>query len=475
MAIGNVTISGMASGLPADIVDQLVNAQKSRLKAMERDKSFFSDQQKAVGEFETRMLALQTKAEELQETSAWAPHTVSSSNEDMITASADSTAQAATHAISVTRLATYDVWASSVGAMDPSDTLDAGANFSFTYNGVSYGTDAGTSGMDSASLEGMTLSELADAINGVDYGDEDGVSASVLNDGTQYRLILTARDSGQHSGGDRIAIEGNTALSLDGGAVTMDATSFTQPNGAPTNASLTINGILIESSTNQITDALTGVTLNLKDDTAGSTVYVSVSDDTAAMTTVLNGFVDTYNAVVDYYNQNKNGTLSGETLARSVLSQLRSVLNTPTQSASGDALTPYSTLASIGLRTDQKTGRISFDTSSLEDALSNNFSNITRIFTTSHTTGSGLNEGVAYRMADLIDSLTSSTDGAVTGRKDGLKARIDRLEKNIERENTRLEKVRETLTKKFSNLEQLITRMNSSSTSLLSSMQKLSG
>ncbi|MBF0628181.1 MAG: flagellar filament capping protein FliD [Magnetococcales bacterium] len=457
MAIGNVTISGMASGLPADMVDQLVNAQKTRLKAMERDKTFFTNQQTAVGELETKILALQTKAKELQDTSAWAPHTVTSSNEDYVTATADSTAQAGIHTIQVTQLAKYDTWVMGTGdGFGSATTLGTNPSFTFTYNGTTY---------DAGATSTMTLADLADAINALDYGTEDGVSASVLNTGTERQLILTAKDSGLNGAADRI-----TAVNFSDGAGTSYAAGQTV---APKNALLTIDGISVTSSSNQVDDALTGVTLNLKELTVAA-VNVGITNDKTALKTVLTGFTDAYNAVVDYVTQHKTDTLSGETLARGVLSQMRNVLNTATQNAAGD-LSPYSTLASVGLRTDQKTARISFDATSLDTALDNNFNSITKLFTSEDTTGAGFNEGVAHRMADLIDTLTTSTTGAFAGRKDGLKARLDRLEKNIERENDRLDKVRETLTKKFSNLEQMITRMNSSSSSLLSSIQKLNG
>ncbi|MBF0165818.1 MAG: flagellar filament capping protein FliD [Magnetococcales bacterium] len=486
---GSFSITGLASGLPSDIVDQLVNAQKTRLKSMEKDKSFFTSQQTAIGELETKMLALETKAKELQETSAWAPHTVSSSDSDRVVASADSTAQAANHSIVVGQLATYDTKAmdAASGFASATTTLGIGTTFSFEYNGVTYGSNAvpSTTNFDTATLENMTLEDLASAINGIDYGDDDGVSASVLYDGSKYRLILTAKDSGTYT--DSFGNRGDRISNIASGY------SFTQ-TVAPQDAILKIDGIDVVSSTNQVTTALTGVTLNLQDVTAGTTVAdsdgdgwadsigttgsavnVSIQNDTTALKTVLNSFLDAYNGVVDYVNTHKSDTLSGDSLSRSVLTQLRTVLNTRTETSLG-TLTPYSTLAEMGLRTDQKTGKISFDSSSLDNALAVDFNSVTRMFTSQHAaTTDTFNEGLAHRMADLIDSLTASTSGSVTGRKDGLKARVDRLEKSIEQENARLEKVRETLTKKFSNLEQMISKMNSQGSSLTSSISKLNG
>ncbi|MEO5331954.1 MAG: flagellar filament capping protein FliD [Magnetococcus sp. YQC-5] len=487
MAIGGVTISGMASGLPPDLVDKLVEAQKTNLKAYQRDKDFYTSQQTSFGELETKMLALETKAKELQDTSAWSPHTTSTSDSDRITITADSSAQSSMHSVVVGQLATYDMVSMTTGVTDKNDTMGAGADFTFTYNGTKYGTsgDTQTPGFDSASLENQTLYDLASKINGIDYGDQSGVSASVLFDGSQYRLILTAKDSGTYNnGGDRITLEGSTSFSM-AAAGSFDVNSFEKTNGSPQDAILKIDGIDVTSTSNQVTTALTGVTLQLKSITSGTTVAngkvdatgtpvnVTIQDDKTALKTTLTGFVDAFNGIIDYVNLHKTDSLNGDSLSRSVISQMRGVLNTKTQSATGD-LTPFSTLAEMGLRTDQKTGKISFNGTSLDAALTTDFNSVTRLFTSKHADSSEtFNEGLAYRMADLIDTLTSSTGGAVTGKKDGIKARLDRLDKSITRENARLDKIRETLTRKFSNLEQMISRMNSASGSMMSSLDKL--
>ncbi|MBF0438451.1 MAG: flagellar filament capping protein FliD [Magnetococcales bacterium] len=471
MAIGSVTISGMASGLPADIVDQLLAAQQTRLKALKRDKEFFTGQQTTIGDLESKMLALSTKAKELQEASAWSPHSVTSSDSDRVAATADSTAMAANHAIIVGQLATYDTTAMSAasGKSDPTVDMGEAGSFDFTYNGTAFSV---------ASMAGYSLNDLASAINGIDYGSESGVNASVLFDGSVSRLVLTAKDSGTYK-------PSGAGSDTDRIAITNSPFTFGQTT-APKDAVLKIDGIEVTSTKNQVTDALTGVTLNLKSVTSGtvfdadtqkitsdgSAINVTIANDETALKTTLNGFVDSYNAILDYVNQNKTGSLSGDSLSRSLVSQLRGVLNTPTGSASSTALTPFSTLAELGLRTDQKSGKISFNSSSLDSALASDFNNVSRLFTSKHATSSDtFTEGVAHRMADLITSLTSSTGGAVTGKKDGLLARINRLDKDIERENSRLEKVKERLTTKFSNLEQMITKMNSAGSSLTNALK----
>ena len=369
MAIGSVQFGGLASGLPPDLVDQLMEGKQARLKAYERDKNWFTDQKASYGELQAKLTALSSKAVALQDVSSWAPHTTSSSDADKISATATNAATAATHTLYVGQLATNDTYVmdSDVGLSSSTETLATASALSFNYNGTAYSI---------ADTSGLTLSDLASQINGLDYGNDAGVSASVLYDGSAYRLVIGAKDSGMNSGAARL-----DSISLTNGGVDQGFTNTV----AAQDAIFNIAGVSATSTSNSVSDVLTGVTLELKSvttgteivdgavdsDNLGTGVSVSISDDTGQLKSTLTSFVDAYNAVVDYVSANKNGSLSGSTTARSIVSQLRSVLNTRTHKddASGSNLSPFSTLAELGLRTDQKTGRISFNGTSLDEAI----------------------------------------------------------------------------------------------------------
>lgn len=484
MAIGSVQFGGLASGLPPDLVDQLMQGKQARLESYKRDQTWFSDQKKSYAELQTKLTSLSSKAVALQDVTAWAPHTTTSSDSDKITATASNSATASIHTLSVSQLATHDThilgddsMTAGSGVSSSTDTLvDSGttaSNITFTYNGTTYGTGAATTtaGFSAAELSGKSLSDIASAINGIDYGTEEGVSASVLYDGSRYRLVLTANDSGQNSGAARISVDNTTSLTF----TTAGTLSSFKNTVAGHDASFNIDGVDATSTSNSVTEVLTGVTLQLKSVTTTG-VSITVADDTDALKNTLNSFVESYNAVIDYIGSNKDGLLSGSSLARSVISQLRSVLNTRTSRSdgSGGHLSPYSTLSELGLRTDAKSGKISFNGASLDAAISSDFNVITSMFTnTQADVGTGNNAGIAHRFETLIRSMTNSSSGALTNQSSGLQTRIDRLSKDIERENTRLEKVRQQLTLKFSNLEQMVSKLNSAGAAMNSALSRL--
>ncbi|MBF0132699.1 MAG: flagellar filament capping protein FliD [Magnetococcales bacterium] len=602
MAIGNISFGGLASGLPSDMVDQLMSVEQKRLTTLQNTRTAESKKTSALDQLGSKLSALASTATTLQSESSWSPHTATSSDTDKVAVSASYEAVAGTHSLEVIRLASSQTKMSAGGVTDSADTIAVGGitSFGFTYNGTAYDNT------DFAIADGDTLADIASKINNHTYQDgEKGVSASVLYDGTNYRLALTAKDQGavtRNSDGTT-ATERLTGVSFNmtwtGGAIwdTTAATGNTVAISAATpltDATVTVNGLAglndptdptefgfyyngydpdingiedpytlssfgfvagdkptlseiadaitnqnisglkasvvndgyenrlvidgatpisgltsalvfgsstlstvefgvfqtakgedaklkvdglsnIYSHTNSVTDVLPGVTMTLKE-TTSSAITVTVTDDTSTLKTTLNSFTTAFNDVIDYINTNKTGSLYGSTIARSIISQMRNELNTSTakNDASGDLLSPFSILAELGLRTDQKTGKISFSSTELDTALSTNFTVLSDLFTNTQTeVGAANKAGLAYRLEDLLDNLTNSTSGALTGVKNSQEARLTSLDKSIEREEARLEKVRDRLTKKFSNLEQLVSSLNSQGSALTSALSKL--
>ncbi|MBF0162239.1 MAG: flagellar filament capping protein FliD [Magnetococcales bacterium] len=486
---GTLSFGGLASGLPADLVDQLMRAQQVRINTFQNDKLKVADQQSGLTALRAKLSELSSKVAALQSGSSWAPHTVSSSQADKVAATATSTATAGVHTIHVAQLAANDTWVAATG-VSTTDTLAEGANISFSYNGTVYGTDAEvvTPGFSPADLVGNTLSELVDKINGINYGSGlAGVTASVMNDGSStpptYRLVLTARESGKNGADARIvppvSLSFNTA-----GTITLANRVVGQ------NAIFQVDGVDVTSTSNAPGDVLSGVNLQLKTTTgatlnaeggvvttASTPAVVSVGNDTATVKTNLNAFVDAYNSVVDFINQNKDTTLAGSNVSRTVLSRMRSVLNVRTNKSgaadANDVLT-RSTLAEYGLRTDSKTGRISFHSTALDEAIANDYNGLSALFSnTQAAVGVGNNPGLAYRFADLFNGMTNTISGSLTVQDRSLQSQQSRLDKDIIRENSRLETVRKQLTAKFSNMEQLVSRLNSAGSAVSSALGKL--
>jgi flagellar hook-associated protein 2 len=148
-------------------------------------------------------------------------------------------------------------------------------------------------------------------------------------------------------------------------------------------ANIKVNGALITRSTNTISDAITGVTLNLNRAKAGTPVTVTVSRDTSSIKTKIKTFVDDYNSSLSFISNQfrfdedtqSAGPLTGDPTLLSIQSQVRAQV-----SAAVSGLTSSrNSLAVIGIAHD-KDGTLKIDDATLDNAINNYFTNVRDIF-----------------------------------------------------------------------------------------------
>lgn len=464
----NLSIIGSSTGLPSNIVDMMVQAESTRLysyqdkiSALESKKSTFSD-------LESKLLALKTLSSDLQDSTNWSPRSVESSDETKIAVTAGSTAQAGMHSVAVQRLATHATMVSSTGATSKTTGLTGASTLGFTYNGQNHAV---------ALDAGDTMEDVVDKINALDFGSEDGVSASILYDGSKYRMVVTALDSGAYqrdaSGNtteERVHdITLSSSLNFGGTGTVAQADFGYSQSGL--DAKMTVDGVTnIFSGSNTVDEVIPGVTMSLKGltlDASGNPtnpITITVDNDTTALKDKLQEFVDSYNEIVDYIKNNSN-SFKGEGLPRSVVSQLRSVMNTATSGVSGN----FSMLAEIGITTDRTTGKLSIDSETLTDAMEQDFSGIAEIF----TQDSGAEEGLAFRLESALDLMTKSSDGLLAAKEESLSSMVEMYTTRIDREEARLEKVRIMLTKRFAALESLSSSLQSAGSAMSQSLSRM--
>ena len=202
--MSTATVSGLASGIDwADIISQMMEIERRPITLLESRKTTHEEKLSAWQGVNTKILALRTASEALKTASGFLLKTASSSNEDLVTVSATSSASAGNYAVTVNRLAASHKIASQ-GWEDMSSTAIASGSGTFTFS-VGSGDDVEIA-VDAAT----TLADLRDAINAAD----EGVTATILNDGsstTPYRLVLTADETGE----DNTITISNNDTSLD--------------------------------------------------------------------------------------------------------------------------------------------------------------------------------------------------------------------------------------------------------------------
>lgn len=450
-----ITSTGIGSGLDVNsIVTQLMTAERAPLNILETKQSSFNAKLSAFGTLKSAISTFQTAVTALNSTGLGA-NTTTVSDATTVGASASTAAVPGNYAIEVSQLARQYKLASGAHADAAAQlgtgsmSIQVGANAAITIPAADY-----------------TLKGLSDAINAATAG----VSATIVNDGTTNHLVITSTDTGLANSIKVTAGGGLAEFAYDPASPPAGPAPVMVQNQAGQDAKLKIDNIDIVKSSNTITDAVTGLTLNLLKTNVGSPLSVTVAADKAAAKTAVSAFVDAYNKLTGtiktmtaYNATTKTGAvLNGEGGATAVVTALRKALNTAVPGGS------LKTLSDIGVAF-QRDGTLAVDATKLQKSLDTNFSGVTALF-------SGT-DGYATRITAATTDMLGA-QGLITSRTDGLTTAIKKNATSQDDMNTRLDLTEKRYRAQFSALDLVISKMQSTSTFLtqqLTALQNNSG
>lgn len=344
------TITGLISGMKTDdIISKLMDIKKESVTKLNTQKATFTSKLTAWQSLNARLLAVKVAANDLQNSSSVVSRTASSSDSSTITASATSSASAGTYTLKVLKLAKAEQIASD-GVASTSTSLGAGTiQIKNSSTGQVWTVDV-KDGADN-------LEAIRDSIN----ASGAGAVASIINDGTSspYRLMLTSNTTGS-AGAFEVTVSGGTSLNMSTVVTTADNAQVQFGSGG--------TPLTISSSSNTLTDAIPGVTLNLLKENAGDTITVNVTNDNSTAISKVKAFTTAYNSYVSFVQENASydadtqtaGPLLGEFALQQIESQLGSFFSTSV--AGLPAAT--SSLSSLGI-TLGSDGTVSLDESTL--------------------------------------------------------------------------------------------------------------
>jgi len=387
MSANPINLSSLLSAFGSS---QPINVQAAVSQALAADEApelQWQDQQQTIQTETTALNSIESDVTALESTltdlgdpvGALASMTTSSSNSSIVTATAVNGATAANHVVEVNNLATTASWYSAEVASGTTALADG----TFT---IQVGT--GTPTVITVGNGNNTLADLANTINGMNLG----VTANVVTDASGARLSIVSNTSGAAS---------NIAITAD------STIGFTQA-AAGADASLTVDGIPIDSASNTVTGAVNGVTFNLAGASPGTPVDIVVSPDVNSASTAISNFVSAFNQVVGDVNtqytigaNNMEGPVAGDPTVRLLQSDLLAAGGYTTGSSA------VATLADLGI-TMNNDGTLSLNTSTLNSAIQNNFSAVQNFLQ-----GTSSN-GFVSLLSNQLTALTDPTNGAFT-------------------------------------------------------------
>lgn len=444
------SFSGLATGIDsASLIQQLVQIERIPIRRLETKQQDIQSMSRRLGEVKSRLEALQKAGEDLDGTDEILAATATSSDEQSIGVSATSDAPLGSYAIEVTRLAAAERTYSNGFA----DKTTAGLFGTGTVS-IQVGTDAA---VDIAVDASDSLEAVADKIN----ASGARVSAAVIFDGTNYRLQVAGEDSGATNA--VTFTETGTSLGLDDPANEVVAAS---------DAEFTVDGLAMTRPTNQVADAIPGVTLDLLTPTSGTPTTVKVDRDSDASVEKIQAFADAFNDVVRGINSEfffagearVGDSLSGDSMLRGLQSKLGQSVVNPISGLTG----AYDRLSAIGVRLNND-GTLEVDEAEFKDALASDPDAVVAFLAGDADAGV---TGFIERMSTTVDAYIGS-DGLLSDRIDSMADQVDDLDVTIESMEMRLDKYEENLRNKFTNLELVVSGLQAQQQQMLSMLSAL--
>ncbi len=466
MTTGTITSTGLGSGLDIEaLVTGLVNAERAPTEAkIDRQQSSVTTLISALGELNSSVSGIQSSISALAERTLFEGVTANTDQFSAVTATATSEASAASYDISVSTLATKQSLASGTYASEDAVvgtgtlTIDIGTP---TYSGGDpvYSGFASTSSVAVNIAADSTLSEVRDAINAA----EAGVEASIVRDGSDFRLLLVAENTGVENSFQLTVTDTGDGLNEDPAglsalAFNTSVSNLTQSNAA-LDASFSINGLALTSASNQVDNAVTGVSLTLKDTTT-TPARITVAEDRAAITNAVQSFVDNYNSTITTLNAQTTfnpttgfaGPLVGDFSARTVENALRNSVSSPITGASSF----FDSLATIGVTTTTE-GTLEFDSSLLTNALDSDKEAVVTLFAGSVDDSV---EGVAERVSTVLDGIIDTDEGLLPLRSASLADQLDDIADQRAALDRRIETIEARFRAQFNSLDILLAELN---------------
>lgn len=488
---------GVGSGMDLNgLLDKIAASERLPLNAIRSRQASYSAKVSAYGSLMGMLTSLQLAADKLADAKFATGFKSSSSATTVLGASSDATAVAGSYSVVVDRLAQAqtlvargvattvdDIGADAAtitidfGSIEDNTDPDVAAPFAFdaesgTYSGAMFTADAAKSAI-SVNLEAgkTSLADVRDAINAAAKG---AVTASIVNDGSSNRLVLTAAATGQKSS-MRVSVAGaNTDLQ---GLLANDpaGTQNLKQTAAAQDAALTVNGIAVTNATNTVSGALQGVTLTLVDK---GTSTVKVERDTGSAQTAINEFVGAYNKLdaklreLTAFNAGSKGggVLLGDGTARSIQARVRSALfDVVPGLVAGDP----ERLSDLGIAF-QKDGSLLANSTKLGEALASRPEAVGRLFG-----GDATVKGVADTLSALIGTFTQdkageSEDGLLALAMSGAKNAVSNLDKDYDKLEERIAAKIEIYRAQFRQLDSIMSGMTATSNYLSTQFAALS-
>jgi flagellar hook-associated protein 2 len=452
------------------IVSQLVAVESQPVRLLQAKSNTLQTKMSVFGQIKSELSALQDASQALVDATTWDSKTFASSNTSAVTGTATSTALSSAFSLEVTNLAASQ--SLKTAAVATNFTAPTGGTLTFqlgTWSADGSFTGGASSAVSVDVTSGDSLSTIAASINAKTA--TAGVTATVVSSNGVQQLLIRGNNTGAAAGFQITASAGleqfgyTPTATLDGGGVPVVPAAYTSgpltKTQSAADASILVDGIVVTSATNTVTDAIPGVTLNLLAKTT-SAATISVDVDKTAIKAKIQAFQDAYNklnadlkAQTKYDAASKTGApLLGDGTTVGIQGMLRSLVG-----SNGPATSTISRLSNLGLEI-QSDGSLSTNSTKLDAAMQNP-DNVKTFFATN--SGTAASNGIAKRIYDFAFG-ANAVGGSVSTHTAAFQKSIDQNNVTIDKFNAHISDYQKQLLAQYTRLDTNMSKLNSLST-----------
>ncbi len=440
-----ISFGSINSGLPKDIVQQIVEAEKIPIKQMEARKGKIEDKKALVNQLISLVENMRGEILKNKGARSLREMKVNTGDNPNVAVSADkNVAEPGNYNLEVLQLASKSS-AISNGVEDKDKT----------YVGVGYIKAVLPDGETKeiyVDEEHATLSGIAKLINA---DTELGIKANVVNDGKDedepYRLILSMSETGD---GKRAEFP---YLYLVDGEVDL---YFDQEKPAQ-DAKIKLDGFEIEVPKNRLTDLIPGVTIDLKKAKPGEEINIEITEDIEKIGVKISSLVDNINNVLKFIKEQNtlseksdtSRTLGGDLTLTQIESRIRTAVFTPIMTRNGPMR-----IGDMGV-TFERSGLLKFDQAKFEAALNKDYRAVSEVITGTYDPVAGKTNGFIDYLENAAKTLLTQPNGTLQTRKSGLDSQISQIDRQIANRQRMITQKEEVLKAKFARLEETMSKI----------------
>jgi len=400
---GQISFAGLGSGTDFQaLVDKLIEVEGTRVTRLENWKAEWQLKVDSFNVLNTQLLSLKTTAQGMDSLEEFLIKNSSSSDSTLVSATADASAEEASHNIVVNQLATNELFigSTSYSAKNSAVTTTGDKVFQYDYGGSN---NIAVDVPDNTTLEGLVNIINSDP-------DNPGIRASILKvaDG-DFRLQIRGMDLGSDN---QFSID-DVETTLSGA----DSANFTETQNA-SNAQFKVNGFptasgaWISRSSNTFSDVIDGLTLNLKD-VGSATITVNIDNEAVkesvrTLISQINEVRATIKELTEFDDVKKEASiLTGNYGVQLISSKLKNITATKGLGFDYDD-DQFSVLSQLGITTDAEQGsatigQLVFDESLFDKMLASNATGVAELFAAK---GIGVSNSSDFSFYSSLDGTT---------------------------------------------------------------------